>query len=858
MAKEDVRQETLITETINFIQGLPYWLKILSIKLVEKNDLSDGDYEDAIKYLCEDLEIYEESDKPELEIGLSNEVNQQYYQEALLTKLNHVSGANALKDNMTIEFHPQLTVLFGENGAGKTSYSRLLKWAFFSRSEEKILPDVFKDNEDPLKAKFFFETDEGPVEMQLPGDEDLSLTDQFSVFDSKAIVKHLDERNEFEFRPAGLVFFSDLTEVVNNLENKINEWANELISENPFVDLFEGESEIKDLIELLDVEIEIDELLEHIPYTEDDEKELEKLTKEHDELLIATKQLDKTIKSYQRIISDLQRNQKKIEDLNSHFSESALQKISRQIKRLVESEKMVKNEGLASIQSEVFDEIGSVEWRDFLQAAHEYAISENEDYPIDDDVCIFCHQELSEDASNLIRKYWVYLQSEAEGQLRQIQSYLDGYQRNIKRLIFDLFPEESRLAQWLNDNEDDYLGLLKAELDSQAELPDKIIEKIDERDINVLESVQIDYSKHDEIIEYLQNKVIVLKEGSQLEKLNKLKAKITYLNHKKKLTKHYTKIKKFVKQQDTASTLQTVRWHRIKRRITEFEKDLSSRYFSADYVERFNEEVEALNGQSKIEVDSRGAAGSSNRQLLIKGKNPSSILSASEQKVAAISDFLVELELSEINKGLIFDDPSTSLDDYRKNELAKRLVKEITNKQIIIFTHDLAFLSSLIESCNEFGFDFRCHWIENANGQPGIVYLDNTPSFEKIFKRTGKAQEWCDNARKQGPEERENSLRSGFAALRTSYEALVVFELFAGVVQRFNERVSIDSLTSVKYNDDIRDLVMDGFAQCCRYMEGHSHSDKYASKKPTIETLHEEIQRFNEIKKSIRQIAKES
>ena len=60
------------------------------------------------------------------------------------------------------------------------------------------------------------------------------------------------------------------------------------------------------------------------------------------------------------------------------------------------------------------------------------------------------------------------------------------------------------------------------------------------------------------------------------------------------------------------------------------------------------------------------------------------------------------------------------------------------------------------------------------------------------------------------------------------------------------------------YNDEIRDLVMHGFAQCCRYMEGHSHSDKYARAKPTVETLNEEIERFNEIKKSIRQIANES
>ena len=856
MAQEDEKQETLGTETVDFIQGMPYWLKFISVKLIENGELDGDDYIQAINYLYEDLGIYEKSDRPDLKVGQTKEENQPFYQKAILTKLEHISGVNALKENMTIEFHPQLTVLFGENGSGKTSYSRLLKCAFFSRSEEKILPNVFKDEKDPLKAKFNFDTDEGTVEMKIPGDEDIALTDQLSVFDNKAVVEHLDERNEFEFRPAGLVFFSELNKAVNELESRVNKWVIELTPGNPFVDLFEGESEIKKLIELLDAEIDLGKLGEHIPYTDKDETEKEKLTKEHDELHIATKRLDTTIKTYQQIIIDLQRNKNKIEELNSEFSEEALNKIPNNIERLGMLEKMVKEKGLASIQSDNFGEIGSKEWREFIQAAHEYAIYEDKDYPQDDDICIFCHQELSEEATNLIRNYWVYLQSEAEDRLTSFQSSLKKYQTHIESLSFDLFPEENRLAQWLEEYEKEYIDNLKEQLDSQSKLPGKIIKRINERDPKALEPIQIDYSIHDEIIEHLEGKIKSLIEGSQLEKLNKLKSRITYLNHKEKLAKHYKKIEKFIEKYVTASTLQKVRWNIFKRKITDCEKDLSSRYFSADYVERFNEEVEALNGQVQIEVDSRGAAGSSYRQLLIKGNNPSSILSDSEQKVTAISDFLVEMELSEINKGLIFDDPSTTLDDFRKSKLAKRLVREAIRKQVIIFTHDLAFLSTITESCKDFGINFRCHWIENADGQPGLVYLDNTPSFEKVFKTTGKAQGWCDNARKQAPEKREDSLRSGFAALRTSYEALVVFELFGGVVQRFEERVSVDSLTSVKYNDEIRDLVMDGFAQCCRYMEGHSHSDKYSAKKPSVEALQEEIERFNGIKKQIREITK--
>ena len=104
------------------------------------------------------------------------------------------------------------------------------------------------------------------------------------------------------------------------------------------------------------------------------------------------------------------------------------------------------------------------------------------------------------------------------------------------------------------------------------------------------------------------------------------------------------------------------------------------------------------------------------------------------------------------------------------------------------------------------------------------------------------------------PESRENKIKQGFAALRTSYEAQVVFGLFNGVVQRFNERVSVDSLRNVSFTDEIRNEFLECFSQCCRYMEGHLHSDKYANQKPTLENLNAEIKRFDSIAKSIKSV----
>lgn len=44
-----------------------------------------------------------------------------------LSRLFEVEHANALAPEQTLEFDADLTVLFGQNGSGKTRYARILK-----------------------------------------------------------------------------------------------------------------------------------------------------------------------------------------------------------------------------------------------------------------------------------------------------------------------------------------------------------------------------------------------------------------------------------------------------------------------------------------------------------------------------------------------------------------------------------------------------------------------------------------------------------------------------------------------------------------------------------------------------------
>ena len=512
---------------------------------------------------------------------------------------------------------------------------------------------------------------------------------------------------------------------------------------------------------------------------------------------------------------------------------------------------------MKNLKTKKIEGIGTPEWKDFITAAAAFANiqkTKNKEYPENADNCLFCHQSLSDEAHKLISNYWLFIKSIEEENVKKAKEFLKDIKQKFEKLNFDIFPDENTLTVWLSKKYPSILASLQQTLSGQKTLAADVVLDIETKTANKRIEVKTNVIGYATIESAIDTTIKMLNENEQSKELEKILKKKTKLIHKEKLNTHFAKIDTYIKNQVWLKDAGKVNF--AKKKITDTEKLLSDKYFNQKYIDTFNAECKSLDGNFGIVINHTGTGGKSYRQLKLMGRNPNTVLSEGEQKVIAIADFLAETKLSEVNRGIILDDPVNSLDDARKSKIAERLVKESLTKQVIIFTHDLIFLSCLVTFCEEYKSLFECHWIEKLDDKPGTVWLRNTPSFEKSYKKSGKAQQYYNEAKNLGPEQRENKLKNGFAALRTSYESLVVFDLFKGVVQRFNERVSIDSLKTVFFTSEIRDELIDCYVKCCRYMEGHSHSDKYVYMKPQLESLKEEISRFDAIQKKIREASK--
>lgn len=852
--------ETLETEVKKFADGLPYWAKFLAEKILSGNTISENDIDTSCSYLLEHLKLKEETEKPEIEIDYNAENAGNYKSDLHLTKLENVEGVNALTENQTIEFSPNLTIIYGANGSGKSGYVRLLKNVFYSKAPENILPNVHIDNgHKAIDAKFTFKSSNTEIPLGF-SDKDNAEFEQFAVFDGNSVLKHLENRNEFEFRPAGLSFFADYTNAIIRVEQKLNAEIQTKQTGNTADDLsalFDGNSEIKTIVQNLKAETKIDDLKKYTPFSDEDKTQKEAIQKQYDDLLLASKGKEKEIKSLESIKSLVAQNKQAIEKLNQFFTTEVIEEIKTAISDCVSKEATAKTEGIENFKTDKIENVGTTEWKNFIVSAEEFAKTqknENVVYPENGDNCLLCQQPLSDEAQTLISNYWIFIKSVAEQNAKKAQEKLDKAKVNYENLNFDLFPQDNTLTVWLTEKFSEELEVLKLKLTEQKTLAQNIVSDIQNKIATERTALQINVEQHTTIETAIDASIKLLREDEQSKELEKLLNSKTLLEHKEKFNTHFSKFETFVNNQIWIKKANKADY--AKRKTTDTEKALSNKYFNQKYIDAFNEECQKLNGNFGIDINHTGSAGKSYRQLKLKGKNPNAVLSEGEQKVIAIADFLAEMQLSEVNKGIIFDDPVTSLDNDRKKQIAERLAFQATLKQVIIFTHDLVFFYHIKNFSKKFlngiNDSFAHHSLERESQLCGKVVANTSPANEGQYHEPTKAESWLAKSKTVNGNERIDCTKAGLSALRTSYEALAIFTILGGTVQRFDPQIRMGRLKDIKYEKSLIFDVVEKHGEISDLIEGHLPSDEFGII-PTPEILEEHINKFKEIKTKLKQ-----
>lgn len=151
-----------------------------------------------------------------------------------IKKLVHESGVNALAENQEIVFNNQVTVLYGLNGSGKSSYFRILQAMLGNIKSSDIIPNIYLNTAQNISVNLEYKINQKLQHVNWCNNGEISDLKSIKVFDSKYSRKFLEKRESDErvLFPYKLYMFSEISDYIDQIKKVTIEQLDARIENN--------------------------------------------------------------------------------------------------------------------------------------------------------------------------------------------------------------------------------------------------------------------------------------------------------------------------------------------------------------------------------------------------------------------------------------------------------------------------------------------------------------------------------------------------------------------------------------------------------------------------------------------------
>lgn len=842
---------------LNWARKQPYWMQFALNCIFKEVELSESVLENIFTYFLEDTGLEKAPQdliRPEVAFPLVSAEGPSFTNK--LKAIKNLKNVNRLSTNQTLTLGDKLTIVYGGNGTGKTGYSRLVGSLAFTRGNTEVLPDLgtVDSHNSPITAEI--EMSDGQTFTHTIG-APLGALSGIYVFDTSSVNAHLTKANSISFTPAGLTCLKGLSLVVVAMRSRLDDLIKSKRVPNTFSSQFSEPSEVSSLIATLSAESDFERLVDFSRKSVGADKLVAEL-----ETRIAQLLTDQTGPRKNQMLRELQ-TLKGFEEfskrLDKLFTSDFCSQINHAIETCNDAEEALTASSLTQFQTSNLSVIGTTEWSSFVKVAkvladHQADINQRP-YPNEGDKCLLCQQDLGPVSRELLSRLWQYADGSVQKAFDDSVAKLQKFSERLDLTIAEIGLQSNAMAL-IAEQEPDSVEPIGLWLELALQQLKNLQAAVSCRETCLLSSFAGPLASINLLVNQRLSQIALLESQEIGSEITKLRQELTTLRHYSILNEHIAEIGKHIEVlkwiQKAESAMPTTRV------ITEQYNKVFNELVTEKYVATFKHYVSRfLHDSVKVVVKTRGAQGETVRQIVLETSpksKPEKVLSEGEQRAVALADFLTEVSLDSDCTGLVFDDPVTSYGLEWREVAAQVLSEQAQSRQVLIFTHDLAFLYFLQKSASAQKIDFSSHWINRGpDGRPGFIALDNSPVLEKSYRNSEKAKKHLSRAQSIGEgEERQCFILQGFTALRTSYEALIMHDLLQGAVVRFNERVSVDAFKKIRWNPRTAKEISERFERLCFLMEGHSHSDTLNMGNPTAECLKSEIAHFDRLKAQVR------
>lgn len=843
MSETAARPETVLETILRWSSTRPLWLQDALRRVVVLASIKEQDIEE-LKSICiaehgSDLAYAEATARRLCAADLpasptpSNSVT--------LVSISAVECANQLAPDQTLSIAPSgLTVIYGDNGSGKSGYSKILKRSCRARNRgDQIEPNIFA-NAPRRGAKALINYQSGAIPKNVAWSDGpnpiIPELSAISVFDSECAAIHVEGKNDVAFRPHGLDVPERLASICQRLKTSLEtDWRAVAAQRDAAFQLptWTVTTAVGAALSSLRHDTNFASLARLADMNDAEKKRLKDLREDlAKDPAVAAKELRLRIGRIKAVASYL-------EIVEAQTSDAKLTELARLVAESRSKRDAAKVAAESLFSASPLTGIGSDTWRELWESARRY--SEGTAYPTrtfpvtaDNARCVLCHQPVGAEAATHFNKLEHFVKADTEKLAKEAQVKAKTAWDALKRAEVCTWPcraglnELKHLEPSIGDNVRRFV--IVAGLRKRAVL----------RAIGAKQHpspIPASTSPLPELCEFIQrqaDRATALEKAAVDTARTKLKGECAELHDRELLGTLLTKVRAEIDRLQRLHLLEKCIAAANTKPITDLGNSLAAQVLTPQLRDRFAEELIGLAG-SRVRAEltfAGGKVGTPQYQVRLIARpsaDVADVLSEGESKCVALAGFLTELATAEHRSAIIFDDPVSSLDHKWRQKVAKRLVKEGRTRQVVVLTHDIVFVHDLHDRAKEETVPCELRCLRRDSSGTGVVG-DGLPwlgmkveaRLDDLGKRARAARTMFD----AGNEDAYNrEVEAIYSDLRATWERALEDVAFQRTVLRHRDYIDSGDLRKVSALtladcDDFRRH----FHKCCDVTNSHDRS----------------------------------
>lgn len=857
--------EAVSKELVEWANSLKPWQRDALRRLANKETLTSAEQAEVVAILKAENGIELPTTPPDPEPLTADHLSASTAANVVRLKgISNAAHVNRLSDKVVLPFDGQgLSIVYGDNGSGKSGYVRILRGACRSRissvdgESPPILPDIYATAPaGPASADLMIEVAGAPSTVSwTDGETTPAELTEIAVFDSEAAALYIDESNHISFLPYNL----DLCFRLNNLCIAIREELDDEIRSLegtvavPLIalDVSTPTSTFLTGLSAETTELEVDAATS---FTEAHVTRLEELGRLLDQTAIGSADLT--------VLGDwLTSLAEKIDAAVARTDDEAVKELRRLSAEAGSARRAADDAAKGAFSGDPLAAVGGDSWRRMFEAARAYSLEAYPSlpFPVTDDEarCVLCQQTLDSDAAARLKRFEAFV----TGALRQQADRAEtAWQESLQAFT------DGELAR--DEDHDTRMGQIRSRDSQTATLLEAFLQGLSHRHRAILQSL----NGQEAAIEALPS--------SPVERLRTLKGLIADEAQRHfealdpKAREKLTAEQLDLKSRELAAALRPAVLDRIKdlrllrnlkacfdsavtTGITRKAGELSEKHLTPTVKSLLEEETKALRlarlqPQLSRKPDRRGAQYKIEIQPGSKLKT-SQVLSEGEHRALALAAFLAEVRSMSATSTIIVDDPVSSLDHARSSLVAQRLVDEARQRQVIVFTHSLVFLHHLNAAADEAQVQSEVLGIFSNDQASGLLDPGGTPwQGKSLGGRIALLRQLLPAIRTAAngpPADYGLQVRNWYGRLRDCWERLVEERLFRGVITRFDQSVKTQNLRYVELDDATFGRIEAGMTRASTY--SHDNPAAGTAPVPTPDEIDADVKELEDVAAAI-------